>query len=159
MSSIGPALPPHLQNISHSLDEDDDDDSPGPSMPSVGPQIPSHLVAGPSKPAPQPATGQDAPADDSDDDDDYGPSLPPDLLASRAGSSAQSAPKRVVGPSFPPPIDQLGRARYGGGDEDSDDDVGPMPLPAGMEYEEKDGVQEFIEREERRRKQIEVLFF
>jgi hypothetical protein len=31
-----------------------------------------------------------------------------------------------------------------------------MPLPAGISFEEEDGVREFMEREERRRKQIEV---
>ena len=41
-------------------------------------------------------------------------------------------------------------------DDDDDDDVGPRPLPAGYAVEEKDGVQEFLEREERRRKQLEV---
>ena len=40
--------------------------------------------------------------------------------------------------------------------DDDDDDVGPMPLPAGVALYEKDGVEEFLEREERRRKNIEV---
>ena len=40
--------------------------------------------------------------------------------------------------------------------EDDDDDVGPRPLPQGVVLEEKDGVQEFLEREERRRKHLEV---
>ena len=31
-----------------------------------------------------------------------------------------------------------------------------MPLPEGVVVEEKDGVQEFLEKEERRRKQVEV---
>ena len=43
-------------------------------------------------------------------------------------------------------------------DDSDDEDVGPMPLPAGYAVEEKDGVTEFLEKEERRRKQIEVRF-
>lgn len=45
----------------------------------------------------------------------------------------------------------------GYGDEsDSDDDVGPKPLPAGMHHEAADPVKEFMEREEKRRKLAEV---
>ncbi|KAF7969746.1 hypothetical protein HWV62_26110 [Athelia sp. TMB] len=149
MSSIGPALPPHLQPSTQADDDSDDEPGPsvaGPSAPApVGPIVPAHLLsaAGPSQPPP---TQND---DDEEDDDDYGPALPPELLAARAGpAEPASAPsKRVVGPSFPTRHD-----RY---DDDSDDDVGPMPLPAGISFEEADGVREFMEREERRRKQIE----
>ena len=48
----------------------------------------------------------------------------------------------------------MGMPRYE--EDEDDDDVGPRPLPAGYAVEEKDGVQEFLEREERRRKQLEV---
>ena len=41
-------------------------------------------------------------------------------------------------------------------DDDDDDEVGPMPLPGGFVVEEKDGVTEFLEKEEKRRKQVEV---
>jgi hypothetical protein len=43
-------------------------------------------------------------------------------------------------------------------DEDSDDDdVGPKPLPSGLQpMHEKDAVTEFMEREERRRKNEEI---
>ncbi|KAG2135135.1 hypothetical protein DEU56DRAFT_399943 [Suillus clintonianus] len=112
-------------------------------MSSIGPQIPAHLL--PSI----------ASAEDSDEEDDYTPSLPPDLAASRtAGPSLPSTsesntppPKRqYVGPSLPRP-----QAPY---DDDSDSDVGPQPLPAAYasRVEGKSGVEEFLEREERRRK-------
>lgn len=146
MSSIGPELPPHLlqkpdaENLS-------DEDQAGPST--VGPQIPPHLAADPLIP---PILDE---GEEESDDDDYGPALPPDLAASRTASHAGPS-KRVVGPSFPPPPGQNhDRARYGS-DGDSDDDFGPQPLPAGMSFEEEDGVREFMEREERRRKQVEV---
>ncbi|KAH7925689.1 hypothetical protein BV22DRAFT_417566 [Leucogyrophana mollusca] len=130
-------------------------------MSSIGPQIPAHLLPTPT-------------AEDSDEDDDYTPALPPDLLAARtqpgpssgtprptsppvpppaasasiSRSAADSSSRRVVGPSFPGPNSY---------DDDSDDDVGPKPLPAGLSaaHEERSGVQEFLEREERRRKQAE----
>lgn len=149
MSSIGPQLPVHLQQPTADIhDDDDDDDTPGPS---VGPQIPAHLIAGPSKPilTPKPTDQDD---DEESNEDDYGPALPPDLLAARSAPTA----KRVVGPSFPAP--QTHDRHRSGCDDDSDDDddVGPMPLPAGISFAEEDGVREFMEREERRRKQIEV---
>ena len=53
----------------------------------------------------------------------------------------------MIGPALP---SAMGVSRYE--DDDDDDDVGPRPLPAGYVVEEKDGVQEFLEREERRRK-------
>lgn len=138
MSSIGPALPAHLLPSNDASD----DDEPGPSLP----------VAGPSMPIPAPLE-EDA---DEESDDDYGPALPPELAAARA-----PAPKRVVGPSLPSqaPDPRYDRgAGYGGGDgdDDSDDDFGPQPLPPGVSFDEADGVREFMEREERRRKQIEV---
>jgi hypothetical protein len=43
-------------------------------------------------------------------------------------------------------------------DDDSDDDVGPKPLPAGMHHEETDAVKEFLASEEKRRKLAEVCF-
>ncbi|KAG2030772.1 hypothetical protein BDR03DRAFT_1016770 [Suillus americanus] len=112
-------------------------------MSSIGPQIPAHLL---------PTV---VPADDSDEDDDYTPALPPDLAASRtAGPSLPSKsesntppPKRqYVGPSLP-----RSQAPY---DDDSDSDVGPQPLPAtyASRIKGQSGVEEFLEREERRRK-------
>lgn len=148
MSSIGPELPPHLQSHSKTGNSsDDDDEGPGPSI-SVGPQTPAHLLAGPTKPPPE----NKDPEGEESDDDDYGPALPPELLAARSGQPA----KKVVGPSFPPPPSQGQGHDYGAQDDSDDDDFGPQPLPSGATVEEKDGVREFMEREERRRQQIEV---
>ncbi|KAL0574247.1 hypothetical protein V5O48_007718 [Marasmius crinis-equi] len=134
MSSIGPQLPPHLQP---SNDNDSDSEEEGPNI--AGPQFPPELL----KPA------QQQPEED-DDDDDYTPALPPDLAASRGtdtGSTSSNLNKKVLGPSFP------SQRTY---DEDSDDDVGPMPLPAGYaKPAEVDGVKQFLEQEEKRRKNIE----
>ena len=83
---------------------------------------------------------------DEEEEDDYAPALPPHLAAARS-----AGPAKVIGPALP---SAMGMSRYE--DDDDDDDVGPRPLPAGYAVEEKDGVQEFLEREERRRKQLEV---
>ena len=157
MSAIGPELPPHLLNrTKNNISSEAEDEA---SV--VGPQIPPHLVAGPSKcpSQPPPQAENEANEEDSDSDDDYGPALPPDLLAAR--SSALST--TTIGPSLPQAYNESqnhDRRRYGddADEDDSDDDVGPMPLPAGISFEEEDGVREFMEREERRRKQIEVHF-
>lgn len=148
-SSIGPGIPPHLSQPNRSTTPDD-----GPSLipsgTSIGPAIPSEILA---KPAPS------QPEEEEEEEDDYAPALPPELLAARASASSKpsasapsSSPRRHVGPTFPSQYN-----RYD--DDDSDDDVGPMPLPEGVVLQEKDGVQEFLEKEERRRKQIEVSFY
>ena len=163
MSSIGPELPPHLQNKLQDSSQSDEEEETS----VVGPQIPLHLAAGPSKPPSQhsPRATTEARKEEEEesdsDEDNYGPALPPELLASRSKSSTSA---KVVGPSLPQHhnINQNHDRRYGDdADEDSDVDVGPMPLPAGISFEEEDGVREFMEREERRRKQIEVciLFY
>jgi hypothetical protein len=110
-------------------------------MSSIGPQIPTYLL---------PTV---APAEDSGEEDDYTPALPPELAAARSAgpslpSRSKSPPKRqYVGPSLP-----SSQAPYD--DDDSDSDVGPQPLPAAYasQVEGKSGVEEFLEREERRRK-------
>ncbi|KAG1799087.1 hypothetical protein EV424DRAFT_1546116 [Suillus variegatus] len=77
-----------------------------------------------------------ASAGDFDEDDDYTPALPPDLL-----------PPAQLGlrPSLP-----HSQAPYD--DDDSDSDVGPQLLPAAYasQIEGKSGVEEFLERDERR---------
>ena len=102
---------------------------------SIGPQIPQHLQSQPD------LAGED------DDEDDYVPALPPDLIAQRTST------KRVLGPTLP------SMTSRDEADED-EDDVGPMPLPSAylnsLQEEEKDGVTEFLEREQRRKKAIEV---
>ncbi|KII86248.1 hypothetical protein PLICRDRAFT_164662 [Plicaturopsis crispa FD-325 SS-3] len=137
MSSIGPELPPHLLARPKSTEADKDDSPPPPATVNVGPQIPPELLQ-----RPQPTVTED----EDEDEDDYVPQLPPDLIASRAGPSKRP----VIGPSFPSAQDHDRRQ-----DDDSDDDVGPMPLPAGYSYQQGDAVREFMEKEERRRKQVE----
>ncbi|GJE97999.1 DUF3752 domain-containing protein [Phanerochaete sordida] len=137
---IGPDIPAHLlQNRSTTPDDGPEEAGPSQPPPAIGPVIPPELHSRDRTPQ--------ANNEEDEDEDDYVPELPPDLAAARAKPNAGA--KRVQGPSFPgaPP-----RRQY---DDDSDDDVGPMPLPAGYVLEEKDGVTEFLEREERRRKQLE----
>jgi len=115
----------------------------------IGPQLPAHLqkkLSGAEEEeddfGPQPQN------DDSDDDaDSFAPPLPPDLAVRRPQVGPAAPP--TVGPAFP-------SAHFPADDDDDDDDYGPMPAPAqaGAQQEE-DGVKEFLEREERRRKQAE----
>ena len=95
----------------------------------IGPDIPAHL-----------RKSNVITNEEDSSDDDYGPSLPPELA---------SSVRPTVGPSFPtyPPIHH---------DDEDDDTLGPMPLPAGVE-QESDPIKEFMEKEERRRKNVEVL--
>lgn len=131
MSTIGPDLPPHLRASSST------------ESVAIGPAIPETLN-GPSE------------NEDESDDDDYGPALPPDLLASRSAPSDAGPSKRLVGPSMPPTGHNRTTQYY---DDDSDDDVGPRPLPSGVKFVEIDPVRQFMEKEERRRQQVEVSRF
>lgn len=132
MAGIGPELPPHLLNQSASSSEPD-------SFP-VGPQIPANLL--------QPTPTAEV-AEDSADEDDYAPALPPDLVASRAAGPQ----RKIQGPALP-----HSARNYAQNDSD-DDDIGPQPLPAGFgARQEVDAVKQFMEKEENRRKQIEVRF-
>lgn len=142
MAGIGPELPPHLRKNSSDVEEES-------KIVAVGPQIPPEILNRPPN------------QEESDEsDDDYGPALPPDLLASRTGTySSNAAPgpsKKIVGPSLQPsyPTTYDRNAQYG--DDDSDDDFGPKPLPAGVTHKEPDAVQLFMEKEEKRRKEVEV---
>ncbi|KAI0662363.1 hypothetical protein C8Q70DRAFT_957809 [Cubamyces menziesii] len=142
---IGPDIPAHLLSSSSAQNEQEQDasDNEGPSP--IGPQIPQHLVAGPARSTtPPPPQAPAAAEEEEDGEEDYAPALPPELAAARAST------KKVIGPTLPPSV---AGPRFE--DEEDDDDVGPRPLPAGYVLEEKDGVQEFLEREERRRKQLE----
>jgi hypothetical protein len=56
-------------------------------------------------------------------------------------------------PSYPPTYDR--RVQYHD-PNDSDDDLGPRPLPAGVGFEERDAVKEFMAKEEKRRREVEV---
>lgn len=142
MSNIGPAIPAHLLagRSAAQGDSDDEDTGPMPAPPVAGPSIPRQVVVGPSRPPPAPSN------DDESDDDNYGPALPPDLIASR--SAPAPAAKKISGPSFPTSNPYA--------DDSDDDDVGPMPLPEGNATQTKaDAIREFMEKEERRRKQVE----
>ncbi|KAJ7623801.1 hypothetical protein FB45DRAFT_1061659 [Roridomyces roridus] len=137
MSAIGPTIPQHLLNAAASsstnIHDDDDEDVAGPQLP-------------PSVSAPPQANA------DEDSDDDYAPELPPDFVA----SSSSSVKKPVAGPTMPPTYSATydPRVRYQDPD-DSDDDVGPRPLPAGVNFEERDAVKEFMAKEEKRRREVE----
>src|SRR5882757_1966871 len=84
--------------------------------------------------------------EEEEEEDDYVPELPPDLAAQRAAQKG-----RVSGPSLPP-------AAQDSYDDSDDEDVGPMPLPAHLSSQqlEKSAVEEFLEREKRRRQAMEV---
>ncbi|OCH94179.1 hypothetical protein OBBRIDRAFT_789527 [Obba rivulosa] len=139
-AQIGPHIP--IQLLARSTTP------PTPSDTHIGPQIPAQPVR--STAAPPQAEEEE------EEEDDYVPALPPDLLAARQGgqpaasASASFQAKKVIGPTLPPHLAHLRQE-----EEEDDDDVGPQPLPVGYELEEKNGVQEFLEKEERRRKQIE----
>ncbi|TFY60981.1 hypothetical protein EVJ58_g4804 [Rhodofomes roseus] len=179
---IGPDIPSHLPASSSARSttserDSEDSESHGPSA--IGPAIPTHLLAGPSARSDgeteeygpvsvgpmippgaafrsQPLKPQHPPQDESEEEDDYVPALPPDMLASRGAGPTSGAKttenKRVVGPALPPHL--AGRKTFYDEDED-DDDYGPAPLPSGFASKEKSGVEEFLEREERRKKQLE----
>ena len=166
MSGIGPQLPPHLQHLlgsSNALEDDGDDVGPqptvGPQMPpgfgakddqendapqnGIGPSIPAHLLQSSRKAA----------------DDDESTTPPPPTHRPRQGPEAgPSTNRRVVGPALPNYGPTYNPNTYGNveDEDDSDEDVGPKPLPAGMKHEESNAVKEFLEREERMRKAREA---
>jgi hypothetical protein len=142
MSAIGPELPPHLVNDSTNTDDRNEEAL---TSNTVGPQIPPSLLK----------------QDEEEDEDDYVPELPPDMIAGRSTglTAAPSTSKRVVGPSmpsYPPTYDPRYHTSYSDDDEDDDDDFGPKPLPAGVRHVEIDPVKQFMEKEEKRRKEVEV---
>ncbi|KAJ8589072.1 hypothetical protein M405DRAFT_842095 [Rhizopogon salebrosus TDB-379] len=96
-------------------------------MSSIGPQIPAHFLS------------TVTPAEDSGEEDDYTPALPPELAAARSAGPSLSSKSNSQAPYD---------------DDDSDSNVRPQPLPAAYasQVEGKSGVEEFLEREERRRK-------
>ena len=157
---IGPEIPAHLLKRSNSTSDSDDECGPQP-----GPQIPAHLLQT------RPSASRLQVFDDDDNEGraipSIGPSIPPELLA--ASSPRAYEPQPVAGPSRPAEKLSIGPSlpNYGptynsstGGieDDDSDDDIGPKPLPAGMHHEETDAVKEFLASEEKRRKLAEVCF-
>ena len=126
------SLPNTMIIPAHLSKQRDDKDGPEQSTSNtIGPELP-------------PSASQKN--DDDDDEDAWAPALPPDL---------EPAPVRVIGPSIPTrnSLPSHLQEQY-----DSDDDYGPMPLPAGSRAacDADSGVREFIEREERRKKELEV---
>jgi hypothetical protein len=101
--------------------------------PSIGPQAPQDYAV-------------ERPIEEEEEEEDYIPELPPDLIAQRAAQKA-----RVLGPSLLPPVQN----DY---DDSDDEDVGPMPLPAHLisRQQEKSAVEEFLEKEKRRKQAMEV---
>jgi hypothetical protein len=156
MSNIGPQLPPHLQKqLGSQADDSESDDDVGPAPPSVGPQIPSGI--GPSIPAH--LLQNKADVEEESDDENLGPQPIPGPSRPPQSPPGPSSGKRVLGPALPSYGPTYNAATYSQlqaeDEDDSDEDVGPKPLPAGMRHEERSAIEEFMEREERRRKQLE----
>ncbi|KAF5356095.1 hypothetical protein D9756_004384 [Leucocoprinus leucothites] len=181
---IGPDIPPHLlQNVNADTASGDEGEGPGPSIGPqipdgvtgtsrppeesnhIGPQIPPALL----QESKQEKSGEEE--EEEEEEDDYGPALPPELLVQRSNPStskpkspshelsttsstlapASGSLRRTMGPSFP-----SHPSHYYQEDDSDDDDFGPKPLPSGLQaMHEKDAVAEFMEREERRRKNEE----
>ncbi|KAH8922276.1 hypothetical protein BT69DRAFT_1282387 [Atractiella rhizophila] len=86
----------------------------------------------------------------SSDEADYTPALPPDLLPAKASTSSPPKPP-TIGPSRPTFADlSVPISRPLPAPDDSDDDYGPMPLPAGVSAPESDVRSEWMAREEER---------
>jgi hypothetical protein len=113
----------------------------------IGPTLPTELQR-------QPTTDSQIPADEDEDEDDYAPALPPDLVAQRSQPSLMQTATISTNDSK-----LIHHNEEEDHEDDEDEDVGPMPLPANLnsQEEERDGVAEFLEREKRRKKAIEVL--
>ncbi|KAJ9122321.1 hypothetical protein QFC22_001742 [Naganishia vaughanmartiniae] len=140
MSSIGPALPPHLQNrVKDNAEE-----------------LKTELQ--------HPKVSEPAATNEEEEEDSFGPALPPHLLAKRknaiASSSAppahsppRSTVTKNVGPTLPPHL--AARREYQSDSDDDDDDVGPSIHMASRGESAGDGVREFLEREARIAKERE----
>ncbi|GAA6003844.1 hypothetical protein JCM10207_006432 [Rhodosporidiobolus poonsookiae] len=153
---IGPQLPPHLAALERSASGDAGPSPAGPALPAgpslptadddsdddYGPALPPDLaetrdkgpVAGPT--LPPPVAGPSKPS--------IGPALPPHLANRRAASPPSTSSSSSIGPALPP-----GYSRRAADDSDDDDAFGPMPLPAGVSFDDNDGARQFKEREER----------
>ncbi|KDR68786.1 hypothetical protein GALMADRAFT_78060 [Galerina marginata CBS 339.88] len=184
MSSIGPQIPPHILKQLNTVGDDNDEDNDGPRLSTspisgstdhIGPQIPAHLLSSNSRPSSS-SEGKVQVFDDEDEDDgpqpgpigpSIGPTIPPEVKKQLGASVSRpvagpsisppsaSTSKRTLGPSLPnyAPTYAPNTSLYD--DDSDDDDVGPKPLPAGMQHQKTDAVQEFLEREEKRRKLAE----
>ena len=181
MTMIGPDIPAHILASSTANDatpgqEETNTHSHGDSTSAIGPAIPAHVLAGSARsttPEGEPDTTGDAappssigpvippevtrtattpahPQGESDEEEEcYAPALPPDMLAARASApGGKTESRRVVGPTLPP---HLARRNVGYDEDEDEDDYGPAPPPSGAIVQEKSGLEEFIEREERRK--------
>lgn len=129
--SIGPQIPHHL--LAQFQRPDDDA-----TAASIGPELPTLVrKAEPKIEVDDAIIGGLNPEDDAVDHGNVGPST--------ASFSGNFSGNRIIGPSFPST-----------NDSDDDDDVGPKPLAAGRS-EQPDPVKEFIEREESRKKAVQVF--
>jgi hypothetical protein len=119
--TVGPTLPPHLQqqseNEAYSKRQDDgtiDDALPTSMKQDIGPSMP-----------PSTNTNPDAIDLEDSDDDDAGPVPPPAQVTHAVTSKSNDIPpKRTMGPTFPPTAAELGNPEAIDLDDD-DDDVGP----------------------------------
>lgn len=169
MTSIGPQIPHHLLRKAKGKEIDDEEPGPQPQgsrvpdTPSIGPHIPANAL---SQVLVQHASRPGSTYNNDDDDDDYVPELPPDLVASRSGTSVsdnarpEAGPstgrqeRRVLGPSLPGHVQQA----YGDDGDSDEGDYGPMPSMQRTQHSDtvSEGVREFLEKEEKRKKEIEV---
>ena len=125
-------------------------------MASIGPYIPPNLSNSPAAPSTAPSVGlfqryEEEEEEEEEEEDDYAPALPPDLAAARinGGGPATAGPsRRIFGPSMGPQRQEE--------EESEDEEVGPAPLPSSVTLDPQDGIREFREKEEQRRKHIEV---
>ncbi|ETW87722.1 hypothetical protein HETIRDRAFT_469948 [Heterobasidion irregulare TC 32-1] len=121
-------------------------------MASIGPYVPPSLSNSPAAPSTAPSVGllQRYEEEEEEEEDDYAPALPPDLAAARinGGGPATVGPsRRIFGPSMGPQRQEE--------EESEDEEVGPAPLPSSATLDPQDGIREFREKEEQRRKHIE----
>ena len=134
MTSIGPQIPAHLLTQYRKKNDNSDNNDEGPH-----PELPSYVVSSSTTVY---------------DEDDVGPRLEPELSKDEDrpsefhSFSGDSQGKRVSGPSIPLVYDS---------DGSDDDDIGPKPLQPGTQHKQPDAVRDFMEKEEKRRKAIEVI--
>ncbi|KAH9920322.1 uncharacterized protein B0H18DRAFT_881187 [Fomitopsis serialis] len=144
---IGPDLPAHLL-ASSSARSAKTEENRGQDASTIGPTIPTHLGSSARSTTPIPSRMKSMGLQLEEEEEDYAPALPPDMIAAKAPGAAQAP----TGPARPP---HLASRRSAYDEDDEDDDYGPTPLPSGFALREKSGVEEFLEREERRKKQLE----
>ena len=135
MTSIGPQIPAHLLTQYRKQNDDNDNNDEGPPQPS--PEIPSYVVSSST------TESQFSVFDVRRRELSKG-----DRPSESHSTSWGSQGKRVLGPSIP--------LAYGS-DSSDEDDIGPKPLQPGTQNKQPDAVKDFMEKEENRRKAIEVI--